>query len=126
MGAALAHPRGWGARHRIIGVEWVPKTSQMVTWSSDSTLKVWQVFSPPSPDPSASAPAIDFDLPAELISLEVMALTGTVYNPETHTVEELPPDRWRVIRERYRKAGEKHFRKCRYPAANRWAPAFGR
>jgi hypothetical protein len=62
--------------------------------------------------------AIDPDFPMEYIKLQVMAITGTSYDPSTNSVNVIPPEEWRKIKEQYMNIAGRHYKSCRFPEGN--------
>lgn len=61
---------------------------------------------------------VDYDFPPDKIKLQVMALTGTKFNPETMEVEDIDPEEWRKIKKEYMEFAREHYKTCKYPHAN--------
>jgi WD40 repeat protein len=105
--AATGKPIGDVMKHEdhLNGAVFNKDETRILTWSQDGTARLWGI-------------AIDPDFPMEYIKLQVMAITGTSYDTITNTVNVIPPDQWRKLKEQYMHIAAKHYKSCRFPEGN--------
>jgi WD40 repeat protein len=64
--------------------------------------------------------AADLDMPPDLFKLQVMAITGVVYDFQTNETKTIPLVQWYKLKEQYDEQAEKHFKNCKYRRYNLW------
>lgn len=60
----------------------------------------------------------DLDFPPSEFGLQVTALTGTEFDPDTGVIRTVEADEWRDVRERYIETARSHLKHCKYPSRN--------
>ena len=136
-------------RGPVYGAQFNRDESRILTWSSDSTARLWDARTgqPIGPALQHQWPVygaqfnrdesriltwseggtahvwplnVDFDFPAQYVELWMSAMTGSELDLVTQEVKTLGPDRWREIRRRYEAFAADHAKTCKYPDANEW------
>ena len=134
---------------KIIGAAWNADESLVLTWSADSTARLWRArdgtpVGPPfrheddvlgaawnhdesrlltwSDDQTAREwnTRADVDFPQQDLPLSVEVMTGTTMD-EAGNVAVLSPDEWERRRRSYVDIAARHLRTCRYPSENLYA-----
>ena len=62
--------------------------SRILTWSSDETARLWDM-------------GVDLDFSIEDLKIELMAMTGSEFNPVMRQLNSIDLERWRAIRREY-------------------------
>ena len=99
IGPSLQH-EDW-----FIGAVFSRDEKRILTWSSDRTARIWDVPG-------------DLDFPKDKFMLQVEALTGTRYDPDTRQITVIPPDEFYEIQKEYLDFAHEHAKTCQYKRQN--------
>lgn len=101
IGPPMKHG-GW-----VEGADFDSSQDRILTWSLDQTARIWDISG-------------DLDLPADVLELQVQALTGTEFVTSTRDIQCIAGERWRRIRDEYESRARRHSRFCKFPDNNYW------
>lgn len=107
-------------RRDIYGAAFSNDDSRLLTWSQDSTVRLWNQA------PDAVIQSADKDLPATLLYLQAKVLTGAEIDNTTKTIQSISLERWKILFNLWLTEAKMHFSNCTYRKANYWGNTYGK
>lgn len=92
--------------------------NKILTWSFDSTVRLWQRIK------KTDTVGADLDYPADLFKLQAQVLTGVELDPVTNELKVIGVNKWMGLSLKWNELSIKHLKTCKYPHYNYWNQAF--